>query len=269
MNIAYSLIKVDGYNIFYLSSGTLKDKVVVLLHGIGGSSHRWIDIIPLLAKEFYVIAPDIIGFGYSDKPNDVDYSMEFFVEFMFKFLKGLDLIGKDITLVGSSFGGHIAAEFAIRYPNLLSHLVLVDPAGTLDRITPAFNEYILAAMYPNIDNALKAFRYMIEDERYIDLDYVKNFVNIMRSPNAKYPFLASLMGSRRSILKDRLDKIKVKSLIIWGEKDKIIPLRYINEFKKIPNSKVIIMRCVGHLPFVEKKEEFAKIVTNFILFDTT
>ena len=265
MQIVTHLRRVDNYNILYLTCGDSRRKdVIILLHGIGASSDRWLKVMPILAKHFYLIAPDIVGFGYSSKPEDASYTIEFFVEFLKRFIDSLGLKGKNITLIGSSLGGHIAAEFAIKH-DLISNLILVSPAGILKHSTPALNDYILAAMYPTFDNALKAFEGMSNDKDSIDINYVKDFVNRMRLPNAKYAFLAALMGSKRAPnLKNRLSKINVRTLIIWGEKDKIIPAEYARIFDNMPNVKIAIMKDTGHLPFIEKPKEFCRLVIDFI-----
>ncbi len=257
--------KIDGYNILYLSGGDPKSKdVIILLHGIGASSDRWLKVMPILSKHFYVIAPDIIGFGYSEKP-EVSYTIEFFIDFVIKFIESMNIKDRDLTMIGSSLGGHIAAEFAIKYPHILSNLILVSPAGIAKHGSQALNDYILAAMYPTIENATEAFKGMATEPDSIDIDYIKNFVNRMKLPNAKYAFLAALMGSKRAPnLKDRLDRIRVRTLVIWGEKDKLLPVEYAEEFKKMSNAKVIIMENVGHVPFEEKPEEFCRLVIDFI-----
>lgn len=268
MNITPHIRKVDGYNILYLAEGDPNNiDVIILLHGIGASSDRWLKVIPILSKHFYVIAPDIIGFGYSEKP-EASYTIDFFVDFVMKFIESMNLKGKRITLLGSSLGGHIAAEFAIKYPDILSNLILVSPAGIVKHGTKALNDYILAAMYPTLENAIEAFKGMATDPDAIDMNYIKNFVNRMKLPNAKYAFLAALMGSKRAPnLKDRLEKIRVRTLIIWGEKDKLLPVEYAEEFKKMSNAQVVIMKSVGHVPFEEKPDEFCKLVIDFIKND--
>lgn len=262
MDIKPHIKRVNDYNILYITSGYEKNNAMILLHGIGASSNRWIKVIPLFSNEFYVLAPDIIGFGYSDKP-EANYTMEFFTDFLYKFIDSVNLIDRKIILIGSSLGGHIAAEFAIRYPKLISHLILSNSAGVLKHSTPALNDYILAAMYPTIDNALRAFRGMVSNFSSIDPNYIRDFVNRMMLPNAKYAFLAALMGSKRSNLIDRLHMIKAKTLVIWGKHDKLIPVENAYEFKRIPDVRIEIMDS-NHLPFVENPKEFYILVSNFI-----
>jgi pimeloyl-ACP methyl ester carboxylesterase len=97
------------------------------LHGIGASAERWAKVIP----SYMIIlgnCPDIVGFGYSDKPT-VEYNIPFFVKFLEDFLNSLGI--KKTSIAGSSFGGLVAAEFAIKNSQMVNKLVLVSPAGTM------------------------------------------------------------------------------------------------------------------------------------------
>src|SRR5215831_31317 len=137
---------IDGFNIRYLDYNRIthashKSKVLLLLHGIGASAERWLPVIPELSKYFRVIVPDIIGFGYSDKPT-VEYTIDFFLAFLQNFLDNLDIHAA--SLVGSSFGGWMAAEFAIRFNKRTDKLVLAAPAGMMLSSTHALDQYIMA-----------------------------------------------------------------------------------------------------------------------------
>ena len=107
--MAVKTTEIDGSKIRYLEEGTSKN-TLVLLHGLGASAERWEDVIPLFAKKFRVIVPDLIGFGYSDKPA-IDYTTDYFAEFMSKFVEKVGI--KEMSIIGSSLGGQIAAEFII------------------------------------------------------------------------------------------------------------------------------------------------------------
>ena len=131
--IPQRLIYVDGYAIRYLDydshlNKSSRRKFLVLLHGLGASAERWMLVADTLSKHFRVIIPDIIGFGYSDKPT-VEYTREFFIEFFKGFLEGLNITQP--ILVGSSFGGYLATEFAIKFNDQIEKLVLAAPAGMM------------------------------------------------------------------------------------------------------------------------------------------
>src|SRR5919204_1954829 len=171
------LTYVNGYAVRYLEHGPPDGRTLVLLHGIGASAERWSRVIPSLSKYFRVITPDIVGFGYSDKPT-VEYTMDFFIDFFNGFLDNLDI--SKTSLVGSSFGGHLATEFAIRHNRKLDKLVLASPAGMMRTSTPVLDSYIMAALYPTYENAFKAFKDMAYDPDVVDEGTIIDFVNRMR-----------------------------------------------------------------------------------------
>jgi pimeloyl-ACP methyl ester carboxylesterase len=257
------IVKIDGYSIRYLEHGSSRTKHVLLLHGLGASAERWSKIIPLFAKHFHVVAPDIIGFGYSDKP-EISYTIPFFLDFVKHFIYKLGM--ENMTLIGASLGGQIAAEFAIASKNMIDNLVLVTPAGVMKEPTPVLNYYIAAAMYPTFDNAKKAFRQMAGDPKAVDEVYARDFVNRMQLPNAKYAFMSSIMGSKGApSLSGRLGEIEAPTLIVWGERDALIPVRYARKFQKeIKGSQLAIIKNSGHTPYFERPEIFSDIVLEFL-----
>ena len=101
-------LTLDGYKIRYLEEGN-SEKILLLIHGLGASAERWNLVLSKFAKNYHVIIPDLIGFGYSDKPM-VDYTIDYFSNFISDFVKKLDI--DRLSIIGSSLGGQIAAEFA-------------------------------------------------------------------------------------------------------------------------------------------------------------
>jgi pimeloyl-ACP methyl ester carboxylesterase len=254
---------VNGYAIRYLDYGSHDRKPLLLLHGIGASAERWVRVIPTLSKYFRVIVPDIIGFGYSDKPT-VEYTMDFLIDFLVEFL--LDLHISQTSLIGSSFGGHLATEFALRHNRLVDKLVLASPAGMMRTSTPVLDSYIMAALYPTYDNAAKAFKDMAYNAAIVDEGTVIDFVNRMRLPNAKYAFMSALLGMRYAPrLQGRIGKIISPTLLIWGDNDRMIPMQYAKEYSEIPDSKLIIIKDCGHIPYIEKPMTFNKLVLKFLV----
>ena len=152
------MVYVDGYGVRYLdindSNNSGGKETLLLLHGIGASAERWLHVVPLLKNYFRILIPDIVGFGYSDKPT-VEYSINFFVNFVSKFLRQTSV--KKTHIMGSSFGGLVAAEFALKFESMVKKLVLVSPAGSMKTSTKTLDEYILAALYPTNENARRAF----------------------------------------------------------------------------------------------------------------
>jgi pimeloyl-ACP methyl ester carboxylesterase len=263
-SVPQKFTSVDGNSIRYFDYDSAKTaKTLVLLHGLGASAERWSRVIPTLSKYYRVIVPDIVGFGYSDKPT-LEYTMDFFLDFFKGFLGNLKI--HKACLAGSSFGGHLATEFAIRSSRTVEKLVLASPAGMMRTSTPVLDAYIMAALYPNYDNAVKAFRDMAFDPSIVSEEIAKDFVNRMRLPNAKYSFMSTLLGMRHSpLLPGRIGSIICPTLLVWGDTDRMIPVQFAKEYNEIPNSELAVIKNCGHTPFVEKPMAFNKVVLKFLV----
>jgi 2-hydroxy-6-oxonona-2,4-dienedioate hydrolase len=265
-NAPMKLIEVNGYTIRYLSytnsKGSRKKGTLVLLHGIGASADRWSSVAPALSTHYQLIIPDIVGFGYSDKPT-IEYTMDFFVKFFEDFLHRLEVTR--LSIIGTSFGGYLATEFTIRNFEKVDKLILAAPAGAMRTSTRVLDQYIMAALYPTYENANRAFRDMAYEPSVVSEETIRDFMNRMRLPNAKYAFMSTLLAIRDSKdLPGRLTKISVPTLLIWGANDRMIPLAYSREYTEIPNSQLTIIDNCGHTPFVEKPAEFNHIVLKFL-----
>lgn len=254
-------ISVDGNKIRYLKAGSSK-KNLVLIHGLGASAERWEYVIPKFSENFSVFVPDLIGFGYSDKPN-VDYTTDYFAKFVSSFLKTMGL--ETSSVLGSSLGGQIAIEYAIRNQKSLDKLVLVSPSGSMKQSTPALDAYVMAALYPDPEIAKNAFT-MMTGGKEVNPTIVESFVQRMRLPNAKFAFMSTLLGLKHaSEIMTKLEVLNVPTLVVWGEKDPVIPVKYAKDFvQEIRDCRFYQMENCGHTPYVEDPENFYKIVVDFL-----
>ncbi|RDJ32672.1 MAG: alpha/beta hydrolase [Crenarchaeota archaeon] len=253
-------VSVDGNKIRYLESGEGKE-VLVLIHGLGASAERWEYVIPIFEKHYRVIVPDLIGFGLSDKPL-VDYTQEFFVDFLSHFLKEISVSSP--YLIGSSLGGQICAEYVSKYDNV-KKLVLVSPSGAMSQSTPALEAYVMAALYPTEEGAKNAFEHMAGDEQ-VDPKIIHGFIERMQLPNAKMAFMSTLLGLKNANdITEHLKKIESPTLIIWGDKDPVIPFEYSSSFvSAIKDCRFFNMEQSGHTPYVDNPELFAETVVSFL-----
>ncbi len=255
-------VTVDGYNIRYLESGS-SSKKLVLLHGLGGYAERWRNIIPYLSEKYHVFVPDLIGYGKSDKPS-VDYTVELFVRFTFDFIDALGL--RKTNLIGTSLGGQVAVECAATQNPIIEKIVLISPAGVMKKSTPALDAYTMAALYPSRETIKTAYQMMVGDNKNVSEDAIDNFIENMSRPNAKMVFLSTLLGLKNSPdITEKLSAIKVPTLIIWGEEDKLIPMEYAKNFvSSINHSQFIIMNGCGHTPHIEEPKKLTEMVTKFL-----
>ena len=255
-------LQIDGNKIRYLESKNSK-KTLVLIHGLGASAERWDQVIPLFSDYFHVVVPDLIGFGYSDKPL-VDYTPEFFSNFLEKFFAATNI--QHPHLIGSSLGGQIAAEYASSHPDNTEKLILVSPAGIMKQSTPALDAYIMAALYPNEQSAKNAFEMMEGSGKDVHDKIVNGFIERMRLPNAKLAFMSTVLGLKNSeIITSKLQTISTPSLIIWGSEDPVIPISYANDFvSAIQDCQFFRMDGCGHTPYVQDPHWFTSLVLEFL-----
>ncbi|MGQ0605891.1 MAG: alpha/beta fold hydrolase [Candidatus Nitrosotenuis sp.] len=253
---------VEGNRIRYLKAGSSK-RNLVLIHGLGASAERWDLVITSFSKHFTVYVPDLIGFGLSDKPT-VDYTTEFFARFVSQFLDELGI--KKATIIGSSLGGQIAAEYVSTNQSNVEKLILVSPAGAMKQSTPALDAYIMAALYPDPSSAKTAFSIMTGNNKEVSQTTVDGFIQRMLMPNAKYAFMSTILGLKNAPeISTRLEILEVPTLVVWGKLDPVIPIKYAEYFvQKIRDCRFYQMEGCGHTPYVEDPSEFSKIVLDFL-----
>jgi pimeloyl-ACP methyl ester carboxylesterase len=267
MDARYSYMKVEGYNLRYLEQGDRKkDKHILLIHGLGGSIMSWSRNIPYLAEYFHVVALDMLGFGRSDKPR-IEYDMQLYV----KIIKGVvdNLLGKDkVSIVGSSLGGQIACEFTLSNIDRVDRLVLVSPAGFTPvsfKGTRRLKDYTKIFSVKDVRElrGLLASVHGTPNDEYVEWMY--EYINM---ENAEHAFLSALRNSAKAKrLTRRFKRIteSVRTLVIWGKKDEIIPVKYASYFINIDNCRVILLEHCSHRPHVEDSRLFNEYVREFLV----
>ena len=253
---------------------------VLFIHGLGSSADRWLDIPDALSLYFHTIAIDLPGFGGSDKPSDMDYTIEAFSDIVTEFMGKIGIAdeggGGDnnrTSLVGHSLGGYIASKIAASaaYDNshFLDKLVLVDSSGNLGKPTPLLEQYLDAAMAPSKEKVRRVFEQMVANPLIISDVLIQGFIDRINKPNAKYAFESSLRNSANTKIGiENLNKIgdkAIPTLILWGMYDKVIPTQHSQIFKEaIKDSSVTIIPVTGHAPFAEKPALVCEYIHRFL-----
>jgi 2-hydroxy-6-oxonona-2,4-dienedioate hydrolase len=267
-----SILLNNNVKMRYLESkpvGRISDRHILFIHGLGSSVDRWLDIPDALSMYYHTIAVDLIGFGGSDKPTDVNYTIEQFSEFILEFIEKIELSGDDrkITLVGHSLGGYIAVDFAIRNKGLIEKLVLIDSSGFLKGPTPLLEQYLNAAKYPSYDNVRIVFEQLVSQPWKVMPVIINTFITRISSPGAKYPFESAYQYSTTTQIDlSRLKTIEdIPTLIIWGKSDNLIPIEHSKPFKQVfRNYRVEMIEDAGHAPFAEKPAIICEILHSFL-----
>lgn len=269
-------VRIHGEEIAYRRGG--QGPVLLLLHGIAGSSGTWIAAMRLLASEYTVLAPDFLGHGKSAKPLG-DYSLGNHASGVRDFLQKLDI--ERVTVVGQSFGGGVALQFAYQFPELCERLVLVDAGGLgrevsllLRLVTLPAVEYVMPVLFPGFirdwgdpvvkflgDRGMRNARAVEMWRAYRSLTEQENrqaFVRTMRA-------VIDPGGQSVSALSRLYLAAHMPTLIVWGDQDKIIPVSHAYQaHQAIPESRLEIMAGVGHFPHAEEPVRFVEILRDFL-----
>jgi pimeloyl-ACP methyl ester carboxylesterase len=251
---------------------------VVLLHGIAGTSATWDAVIPRLAEHYDVIAPDLLGHGESAKPHG-DYSLGAYANVVRDLLEALGM-GR-ATIVGHSLGGGIAMQFAYQFIERCERLVLVSSGGLGREVHPLLRAATLPgaeAVLPWLSTAgsrgvgalVHALR-LLGVRASADLDETwRSFVSL-EEPAARRAFIQTVRGvmdhgGQRVSANERLYLAEgLPTLIVWGEKDPLIPVRHAREaHERMAGSRLEIFPDAGHFPYRDDPERFASVLVDFI-----
>lgn len=255
-------IYIDGLKINYKIGGA--GVPILILHGWESSSDKWQKVGEFLVQNnFLVIIPDLPGFGKSSLPP-IPWTVSDYLELVVKFVEKLyaknDISGH-FFLLGHSFGGRIAIKFGAVYPEKISGFILCSAGGIISKKRAKVKFFYLLTKSGKIFFSLPILR------------GTQNFVRkaLYRLAGTRDYLRASplMRETMKKIISENLipylSKIKISTLIIWGAKDKILPLgdaRIIKE--KIQNSTLEIIPNVGHAPNLEAPEMLSKIVLNWL-----
>lgn len=263
-------VLVDGVRWHYLSAGNPNKPAMLLLHGFGADKDNWLAYCRQLADDFYLIAPDIQGFGESYVEDMAgDYSITTQVERVYSFTRQIGL--GNFHIAGNSMGGFIAAEFALKYPEAIATLTLMDAAGLRSPVkTSLFEAYdqgkILLLPHNRAEVIALSKVAMAKPLKLpnVMLDYLLAEVQARR-PMLEKLFKAVMQAHNASDLSDRLATLKIPTLVIWGRQDAILDVSAGQLLaQKLPLGELAILDGVGHVPMVEAAGATATLQRNFI-----
>lgn len=250
--------------------------IVVLIHGIGSSMEYWIHNIHTLAKHHRVYAMDLVGNGRSDKPA-APYSFPYFAQFVNDFLQAQNI--DRVSLIGNSMGGGVALQFTLQFPDKVEKLVLVDSAGLGREVSLFFRLPTLPLVgkwltRPRREGTAQLMREAFYDPALITDELVDFNYQMSTLPGAQGAILSTL---RRNItlrgvqdhiwraIVDNLHNITAPTLVIWGQQDRILPVAHAQVARdRIANVQLHLIDHCGHMPQMERPEEFNAVVLEFL-----
>jgi pimeloyl-ACP methyl ester carboxylesterase len=264
-------VEVAGSPVHYVELG--EGPPLVLVHGLAGSWQNWLETIPYFARAHRVLAPDLPGFGASPMPPD-KITMPGYGRLVDGFSAAVGV--ERGAVVGHSMGGFIAAEVAIQHSQRVERLALVSAAG----ITAEHqrNEPVLALMR-RFEAALTwasthpSPRFFMRPRTRRAMGLVFAHPEKMPGPllveqtegSGKPGFIDALDALSDYPLRDRLERIPVPTLIVWGDRDKLVPLHDADVFGElIPNARKIVYADTGHVPMLERPARFNRDLEQFL-----
>lgn len=269
-DVAGKFIRIDSQKIRYIDSGS--GIPLVFIHGFGASIYSWRKNLEPISKYHRVCAPDLPGFGYSDKPLDADYTIDAYADFIIQFMDKLQI--KKAILVGHSLGGGIALLTSLKYPSRVKALILLDAEAY--PITPPLMLRVakLPVVRSIIHRAIGEWLVRISlkrsyyDHSLITDRLVDEYYQPLLTENGKAVPIKVLQAMDFEKLKElprRYRHIRKKTLIIWGKEDQISRIHLAHRLKKdLPNSKLKIIPASGHLVQEEKPEVVNRAILNFV-----
>lgn len=267
-------ISIHGHIIFYIVKG--EGDPLLLIHGFGAGIWVWEKQIDFLSQFYRVVALDLIGHGYSDRPK-IEYRPQTYISFFKDFMEGAGI--DQATLIGNSMGGGVAWATALFFPEKVKRLILIDsvPPDVLDQVrNPSFK--VLAAvrnipLFPyllisgrNRHSIRQVLCECILEPKLLTPEVVNRQWEITRFKGTTWVLYSTLKHAEEAKpMKPSLSSLKHPTLLIWGEKDQIFPPSVGEALSQsIPNSIFKIIKGSGHIPMWEKPEEVNPIILQFL-----
>jgi pimeloyl-ACP methyl ester carboxylesterase len=257
-NIQSRTIKIDGRDVHYYTAG--EGEPLVVIHGGAGDARSWWNNIQDLSQKYHVYAPDLPGYG-SSQPLPGNYYIPELTDFINKFTKFLHL--KKFSVIGHSMGGGIALEYVLKFPRKVKKLILVSSLGLgreialwLRLISLPTVVKILGSL---VGKAIQFAGWMLERANPFEivLPISPVFVRIGTS--------IANFHQQNLVLEKYLPRIKVPTMLIWGAKDPIVPVKTAyRAVKEFPNARLLVFKKSGHNVHREQLKNVTRLIYEFL-----
>jgi pimeloyl-ACP methyl ester carboxylesterase len=265
-------IDADGITTHYwdLGADTGSGVPVLMLHGSGPGVSAWanwrLNMQALADQGHRVLAPDLVGFGYTERPADVYYSLDTWRDHVWSFLAALDV--PRVAIVGNSLGGRIALHMAGQHPERVDRMVLMGAPGVGMTITEGLKA--LRAYTPSEQNMRQMLLDCFAvDKSIITDDLVKTRYEASVAPGAFEAYTAMFSerhaGSQLGITEDEVRAIDTRALVLHGREDKVVPVEVAwNMVRLLPDADLSVFARCGHWTQIERSTDFNALVGHFL-----
>ena len=262
-----STADANGIKTNYLEAG--KGDPVVLIHGSGPgvtSYANWRLVLPALAENFRVVAPDMVGFGFSERPANIEYGVQTWADQVVGLMDTLEL--PTAHMVGNSFGGAIALRIATQHPDRVGKLVLMGSMGVPFPITEGLERvWGYEPSFENMRKVLDVFAYsrdLVNDElaevRYrgsIQPGFQESFAAMFPAPRQRWV-------EAMCTPEDDIRRLPHRTLIVHGREDQVIPVQTsLRLMELIDNADLSVFSHCGHWSMIERTKDFNRNVSEF------
>ncbi|WP_425539682.1 alpha/beta fold hydrolase [Microaceticoccus formicicus] len=264
-------VKTGQFETNYLEDG--KGFPLIFIHGSGpgvSAYANWRLVLPKVAEVAHCYGMDMIGFGYSSKPSNVKYGKELWTKQIIDFMDELNIEKADF--VGNSFGGSLALSVAINHPDRIRKLVMMGPMGVEFDLSYGLNE--VWGYQPSVENMKNLIDLFTFNKKYATDELAEIRYNASIEEGFQEAFSSMFPHPRQSSVDDlsftdeEIKKVKNKTLIVHGREDKVIPVA--NSYRLInllENAELHVFGGCGHWTQIEKADEFAALVKEFLTRD--
>ncbi len=266
-------VEIDGMSVHLRDQGRRDDpEPILLLHGTSASLHTWEGWVKELARQRRVISLDLPGFGLTGPFPDGDYRVERYTHFLLALLDHLQV--SRVVLVGNSFGGQLAWRFALAHPERSARLVLVDAAGyprNAESVPIGFRLAGIPALAPVMSRLLP--RSMIEssvrnvygDPDKVDDGLVERYYQLTLRAGNRQALRQRFVQAPSGESHERIGELELPTLIIWGERDRLIPVSNAERFAAdIEGSQLVLFDDLGHVPQEEEPQRTVAVLVSFL-----
>jgi pimeloyl-ACP methyl ester carboxylesterase len=257
----------NGIKTNYLEAGT--GAPVVLIHGSGPgvtSYANWRLVLPALAENFRVLAPDMVGFGFSERPANIEYGIQTWADQVVGLMDTLEL--PKAHLVGNSFGGAIALRIAAQHPDRVGKLVLMGSMGVPFPITEGLER--VWGYEPSFENMRKVLDVFAYSRDLVNDELAKVRYRASIQPGFQESFAAMFPAPRQRWVEamctpeDEIRQLPHRTLIVHGREDQVIPVRTsLRLMELIDNADLRVFAHCGHWSMIERTKDFNRNVSEF------
>jgi pimeloyl-ACP methyl ester carboxylesterase len=261
-------VDASGIRTHYWDYGS--GEPLLLLHGSGPGVSAWanwrLNMEPLAERGHRVLALDLVGFGYTERPDDVYYSLDTWRDHVWSFLKAMDV--ERVAIVGNSLGGRIALAMAAQHPERISRMVLMGAPGVGMTLTEGLKA--LRAYQPSEQNMRQMLLDCFAvDKSIITDDLVKTRYEASMAPGAFEAYTEMFSerhaGSQLGITEEQARAIDTRALLLHGREDKVVPVDVAwNMVRLLPNADLSVFARCGHWTQIERANDFNQVVDQFV-----